>query len=316
MKKASTEELVTAYKELGTVWKVAKRFGMCGQSVWERLRRLGVAMASTKWTGEERTEAARLAESGCSIGEIAERLNRPYAGVAGMLSEAGIRIRRRRRGQWRQPRTLIATPWNAMCWMLRLQQSGLTIRRFARANGLDIDTVVSALQQHQPEFWHRYVQMHAIAPARACPNCDTMFYPLNGKQRTCSRRCQAHYRADRAYFGGQRRNASGLAAGVCQLCFCSDKPVSVHHDLGKEHDPENLFLTALCAGCHHVVGLLGARGFVDSSDGWERLITLVLARRVTDANTANGTQFVGFHACVDIDRLTQDDVDQLEEVRA
>lgn len=40
LKKASDEVLVESYIRLGNIWKVAKEVGMCGQSVWERLKRL------------------------------------------------------------------------------------------------------------------------------------------------------------------------------------------------------------------------------------------------------------------------------------
>ncbi len=39
-KKATNDQLARAYIECGSVWKVAKRFGMCGQSVHERLSRM------------------------------------------------------------------------------------------------------------------------------------------------------------------------------------------------------------------------------------------------------------------------------------
>jgi hypothetical protein len=41
-KKATDEQLIEKYKKLGSVWAVAGVFGMCGQSVHERLSRLGV----------------------------------------------------------------------------------------------------------------------------------------------------------------------------------------------------------------------------------------------------------------------------------
>lgn len=41
MKKASDKEIKEAYKRLGSVWKVAEELGMCGQSVHERLVKMG-----------------------------------------------------------------------------------------------------------------------------------------------------------------------------------------------------------------------------------------------------------------------------------
>ena len=41
-KKVYDEALLLSYKEYGNVWKVAEAHDMCGQSVYERLSRLGV----------------------------------------------------------------------------------------------------------------------------------------------------------------------------------------------------------------------------------------------------------------------------------
>ena len=41
-KKISDEQIVSEYEKYGSVWKVAESVGMCGQSVHERLIRLGV----------------------------------------------------------------------------------------------------------------------------------------------------------------------------------------------------------------------------------------------------------------------------------
>jgi hypothetical protein len=41
-KKASIEDLISSYVETGSVWKTARMFGMCGQSVHERLKKAGV----------------------------------------------------------------------------------------------------------------------------------------------------------------------------------------------------------------------------------------------------------------------------------
>lgn len=42
MKRISDEQLLESYKRTGSVWKTAKDVGMCGQSVHERLVKIGV----------------------------------------------------------------------------------------------------------------------------------------------------------------------------------------------------------------------------------------------------------------------------------
>jgi len=56
------------------------------------------------------------------------------------------------------------------------------------------------------------------------------------------------------YFGGNRLNTIGLISKTCQLCMRKvEKGLSSHHIIGKEKDPENQYLIALCSGCHKLV---------------------------------------------------------------
>jgi len=41
MKKATNEQLIESYQKTNSIWVTAEEFGMCGQSVWERLKKLG-----------------------------------------------------------------------------------------------------------------------------------------------------------------------------------------------------------------------------------------------------------------------------------
>ena len=40
-KKASDNDVLESYRRNGSVWRAAKELGMCGQSVHERLEKLG-----------------------------------------------------------------------------------------------------------------------------------------------------------------------------------------------------------------------------------------------------------------------------------
>ena len=66
-KKFSNEEIIRAYKETGSVWKAAKLLGACGQSVWERLKRLNYTLPGEAWAQEEIKELVALAPQ-CTIG--------------------------------------------------------------------------------------------------------------------------------------------------------------------------------------------------------------------------------------------------------
>src|SRR6266540_1840449 len=56
-RRASDEQIVAAYRMTGSVWKTARRLGLVGQSVHERLRRLGYPMAHQEWSEDELAEA-------------------------------------------------------------------------------------------------------------------------------------------------------------------------------------------------------------------------------------------------------------------
>jgi hypothetical protein len=302
-KKATNEQIITAYKDTGTVWETAKRLGMCGQSVWERLRALGYPMASQNWTDAEKDHLRELAGT-VTITEITNRLGRPYLGVAGMISRLGLAGRYNRRRQRKENRQYLYPEASVQRWMGELQDSSVSIKSFARANSLDLELLVKAIQRQDHNWWLAYCQQRSKLPEKTCPHCDKRFVPMTAKQKTCSRKCSERARADKQYFGGNLKNTVGLAEGKCQVCGrqAADRLAS-HHVFGKRNDPKNEHLLAVCNGCHQIVGRLAACAFIESEGGWENLIGLVLARRLAD----QPAPFFGVHVSVDIERLTAED---------
>ena len=67
--KASDQDLVAAYAETSSVWKTAEKFGMCGQSVWERLTRLG-RITSDMYTPEQEALIESFYASNFKKGEL------------------------------------------------------------------------------------------------------------------------------------------------------------------------------------------------------------------------------------------------------
>jgi hypothetical protein len=306
--KATNEQIISAYKQTGSVWRAAKLLGMAGQSVHERLRRLGYRTVGDNWTPEEEQEATRLAGEGVPISEIGWRLNRPYSGVACKLSELGVRhkmgrTKKQPRDGYNQRKT------KKLC--KKLASDGITLNAFCRRNGLAKTAFANALQRHCPEFWDSYIANHAVLPSKTCPGCDGVFTPLTHRQIACSGRCRSNAASDKRYFGGKRKETIGLADGVCQLCMAKkDKGLSSHHIFGKENDPGNEYLIALCPGCHQLVGILAGRLFVDSPEGWENLINLVMMRR----NGAKRKDYAAIHTTVDIDFISPDELPERVEI--
>lgn len=298
--KATTEQIVDAYRETGSVWKAALALGMAGQSVHERLVAVGYPMRGRNWTRDELDELRRLAGN-MAIGEIAERLGRPYAGVACKLSRLGVSARQP--GRKPPPRGAGYDKESAGRYMRELERGTRSLRQFCIEHALSIDSVVATLERHYPERWQAWRSTRSDLEDRTCAYCSRPFTPMTKKQTFCSRKCSADKKRDDTYFNGNRRNTVGLAEGVCQLCGREGvKGLSAHHVLGKENDPEGQILIALCPGCHQLVGRLASRRFLRDEAGWEALISLAFFR-------ANGTEHAGVHVCVDIDPLTEEDLD-------
>ncbi len=275
----SDEEIATAYMETGSIWKAGKRLGVAGQSVHERLRRLGITMAHQKWTRAEVEEARSLAAQGEPMSQIAARVGRTYYAVAIKLSRLGIRSRHTG-WRWKPRRTAVLTKTAVIRFAKELDRGGLSIRRLARREGLAITPLVDALQVYTPVAWRCYVKRFSIQAPSICSGCGRSFIPLTRRQVFCTVRCREAHRRNTAYFGGRRQEAVGLQEGICQLCQLKvDKWLSAHHILGRENDPENRALIALCRGCHDLVTRLSAKPWAEQRDTLANLIGLVLARR-------------------------------------
>lgn len=302
--RVSNEEIVAAYKDKGSVWKAAMVLGICGQSVHERLVKIGWPMSSSCWTAEELEAAVFLAEQSFTISQIASRLGRTYAGVACKLSEAGIKHPYRRAKKVKRGSGLTKAKVTAFAKFIL--KEGLSVTKAARQRGIPTTNLVSALQIHAPELWAEYIKKNAVLPPRPCPGCGLDFTPLTKKQKACTGKCSGHARADAVYFGGKRKNTIGLAEGICQLCQEKKPNLHSHHVFGKANDPDNDYLIALCAGCHHIVGILGARRGCKTNEFWENLIALAVVRAWAD----EGRRAIGTHICVEIEELNEEDFDE------
>jgi hypothetical protein len=305
-KRVTGEEVVAAYRSTGSVWKAAKRIGVAGQSVWERLKLLGYRMPGAKWSEAESDELRALAGQ-CTIGDIAARLGRPYTSVATKLSRMGLAGGHYgNRVKHKIPRGAGFDKATTERRLGELERFGGALRQFCRMHGLSIEVFVQAVQRNFPDRWLSYTKGHTNLGERPCSYCGAIFFPLTNKQVNCTRACASRRRTDQSYFGGKRRNTIGLAEGVCQLCGKQKlRGLSSHHVLGKENDPDNDVLIALCMGCHKVVTLLASRTFVDDTRIWENLISLVIARRWAD-KAPEAAEVVTVGVEIDFGRFTKD----------
>lgn len=307
--RVSIERIVAEYRSTGSVWKAAKNLGIVGQSVWERLKAIDYPMASRMWTQEEYDELKMLSNSH-TISSIAASLGRPYYAIAIKMSRLGLARRYGNTIKRKIPRGAGFDKVSVQKMIAELGQYQGTMTQFCRMKAVSIDTFVNAIQQYDPLFWSEYSQGKTGIMESTCPYCQNTFHPMNARQKFCTRKCSADAKRDEEYFGGRRRDTIGLAEGVCQLCLqFKPKRMSSHHLLGKENDPDNLALIALCPGCHQLVGTLAGRKFVDSSEGWENLIQIVMARRMIEKSK----EYAGVYAYVEFEHLTKDDIESPED---
>ena len=80
-KKATDEQIINTYKEVGNIWKAGKLLNMCGQSVHERLKKLNIKLNSNPLTDYEKLLIRELYASGIKksdgkLKELSLKINR------------------------------------------------------------------------------------------------------------------------------------------------------------------------------------------------------------------------------------------------
>ncbi len=291
----TTEAVISAYLETGSVWKAGRKLGLAGQTVHGRLRSIGHPISS-RWSDEEEARLNELVGQ-ATIGQIASELGRSYASIACKVNEIGGGTRHGNRLKRKIPRGAGFDKASVLKYIKEIDKSKQPISKWARQRGMHVDVLVRAIEMHSPEWWIEYRGRSSDLSEASCLNCGSKFYPSSAKQRYCTRLCGERHRIDKNYFGGKRKGTIGLSEGVCQCCGRQPKRgLSSHHIFGKENDPENDHLIAICPGCHNLVTLLGNMSFGEQQ--WESLMSLAwLRRHGRDPKYENHV----LHVCVDID---------------
>lgn len=297
----TNEEIVSAYCETGSVWKAGRKLGLAGQTVHGRLRGIGHPIRSS-WLPEEEERISELAGS-ATIGQIADELGRSYASIACKINEMGVGSRHGNRIKRKIPRGAGFDKVSVSKYIKEIEASKIPITKWARQRGMLVDSLVLAIEKHHPAWWIEYRGKISYLPEATCPNCKSKFYPSNTKQVCCSRQCTSRHRTNKDYFGGKRGTTIGLASGTCQCCGRHPKKgLSSHHVFGKENDPDNDCLVALCARCHNVITALGAVNFDERQ--WEAIISFSWLRKHGDDPECRRK---ALHVCVEIDSYEPED---------
>lgn len=92
-KRVSDEDLIAAYKKTHNIWKTAGIVGLCGQSVWERLKKLNIQLSLRRWSEDELQELKNLYKSPSQplyLAEFSQKIGRAMSVVCGKANSLGL----------------------------------------------------------------------------------------------------------------------------------------------------------------------------------------------------------------------------------
>ncbi len=157
-KKATDDQLREAYGRLGNIWKVAAEFGMCGQSVHERLKRMGIDTSQNLFTKEDEEYLAEryvpYRDAG-ALQVLADEMGRTKQFIcrkAGALGLTDKNCKRRYLRVWEDmPREAVQGIWDGF----KRQRLGVT--EFCRRRHYDIQHFIDCMRRNFPEEYEEVV---------------------------------------------------------------------------------------------------------------------------------------------------------------
>lgn len=153
--KASDKDLIASYQRTRSVWETAKEFGMCGQSVHERLKRLGVEMngGGNKWTVEAEIRLAeeyelyryfgKVSQLGEILGHNVYTMSRK-AKELGLTSYAAKKCPRPKLGALSE--SALRLIWDDY------KASSFKMAEYCRRHGLSPEIFANVMRDHFPEY--------------------------------------------------------------------------------------------------------------------------------------------------------------------
>lgn len=161
-KKATDEQLMDAYRETKSVWKVAEMFSMCGQSVHERLSKLGVVEGKPDFTPDEMERLGReyvIYRDANKLQELADDMGRSKTAICTKARTLGLTDRRypkTSRKFWEK-----LSDDAARSLMQEYSRSRLSIRGFAAKKGFGYVKFGQEMARRFPGEWDAHVEAHA-----------------------------------------------------------------------------------------------------------------------------------------------------------
>lgn len=103
MRKATDKQIVDSYEKTGNIWKAAEELGMCGQSVQERLVKLGIKRKNPHMTIAEAEEINDLYQTdflaGNELKKLSNKLGRTEQWISRKARDMGLTDSHRQRSE-------------------------------------------------------------------------------------------------------------------------------------------------------------------------------------------------------------------------
>lgn len=161
--KATDQELIDAYAELGSVHKVGDRFGIRGSSAHERLKKLGVAKPMNLFTESDRDRLRAdyaIYRSQGRVSDLAKEMGRTVPFLSRQAGKLGISDPghdKHWKGIWKYK-----TDEEVRAVLDDLKSSLLTVTSFCAERGYDHEGMSQAIKDRWPDEWEYVVEA-------ACP---------------------------------------------------------------------------------------------------------------------------------------------------
>ena len=153
-KKATDEQLIDSYNRTKSVWETAKEFCMCGQSVHERLQKLGVTEPQNVFTEEDYQKLRDcyvIYRDAGKLQELADEMGRHKTTICGKAKVLGLT----------NPKH--GAPW-ASVWknapeeacrpiFENLKKSRLSVKEFCVKNNYGVSAFTKRMKELFPKEW-------------------------------------------------------------------------------------------------------------------------------------------------------------------
>lgn len=152
-KKATDEQVIESYQRTHSVWKAAEELGMCGQSVHERLQKLGVDTSQNVFTKEDEKYLAEryvVYRDAGQLQVLADEMGRTKAFICRQAGRMGLtdpKSKQPTRAKvWATAPDAVLIPiWE------RFKRSRKTMGAYCKANHYNVQSFVDAMRRAFPD---------------------------------------------------------------------------------------------------------------------------------------------------------------------